>query len=103
MQNLVEDKFDLRSHGSNDVFCGGITLFFIRVEGGGSLEYTQLKGRHKENFIVTRPKSSSPLPPGNNLRPVSCVIDSIFIGLTLYTLTSAFIFSMLFSVHLLMC
>ena len=30
MQNLVEDKFDLRSHGSNDVFLWGITLFFFR-------------------------------------------------------------------------
>ena len=29
MQNLVEDKFDLRSHGSNDVFLwGDHTIFY---------------------------------------------------------------------------
>ena len=37
MQNLVEDKFDLRSHGSNDFFLWGITLFFLgRAEGNQS-------------------------------------------------------------------
>ena len=35
MQNLVEDKFDLRSHGSNDVFFVGDHTIFFKGEQKG--------------------------------------------------------------------
>ena len=45
MQNLVEDKFDLRSHGSNYVFLwGDHTIFFreSRRESVIARDYTLL-------------------------------------------------------------